>query len=124
MARKGKVLLNYVIIAPADAAEEGRRIFASHGPWMERTHPKHGDAALVTYDVAIAPELSNPLDTSSEPTGRTCFILTEVYETEAGVDNHFQEAGSSWDDFPALAEWLGRCEMRGTPAAPIVNSLW
>lgn len=124
MARRGKVLLNYVIIAPEEAAEEGRRIFASHGPWMERTHPRDGDRALISYEVAITPELSNPMDMTSEPTGRTCFILTEVYETEAGVANHFEEAASSWKDFPALAEWLGRCQMFGVPAAPIVNSLW
>lgn len=124
MARKGKVLLNYVILAPADAAEEGRRIFASHGPWMEATHHRSGDKALVSYDVAIAPELSNPFDPDSAPTGRTCFVLTEVYESEAGVEDHFTQAGSSWDDFPALGEWLQRCELYGVPAAPIVNSLW
>jgi len=124
MVRKGKVLLNYVIVAPADAVEEGKRIFASHGPWMQATHPRDGEAALLSYDVAIAPELSNPLDVDSDPTGKTCFILTEVYDSEAGVRNHFSEAGSSWNDFPALAEWLGRCRMYGTPAAPIVNSLW
>ncbi len=124
MARKGRTLLNYVIVAPEDAVEEGKRIFASHGPWMEATHPRDGDAALLSYDVAIGPELTNPLDTSSEPTGRTVFVLTEVYESEDGVENHFRKAGSSWQDFPALAEWLGRCELSGVAAAPIVNSLW
>jgi hypothetical protein len=124
MARTGKTLLNFVIIAPPEAAEEGRRIFASHGPWMEATHPRGGDEALISYDVAIAPELSNPFDPASEPTGRTCFVLTEVYESKAGVENHFSEAGSSWADFPALGAWLEKCEMVGVPAAPIVNSLW
>jgi len=124
MARKGKVLLNYVIIAPEADAEEGRRIFGSHGPWMEATHHRGGDKALISYDVAIAPELSNPFDPSSEPTGRTCFILTEVYESDEGVEDHFSRAGSSWDEFPALGAWLERCELYGVPAAPIVNSLW
>lgn len=123
MVRKGKVLLNYVMTAPADAVEEGKRIFASHGPWMEATHPREGEKALINYDVAIAPELTNPFDPGSEPTGRTVFVLTEVYESEAGVEHHFQLADSSWDDFGALVEWLGRCEVAGFPAGGIVNSL-
>lgn len=124
MAHKGNILLNFVITAPEDAVEEGKRLFASHGPWMARTHHRDGNRALLAYDVAIAPELSNPLDGSSEPTGRTCFVLTEVYETEAGVQDHFAQAEASWDDFPALMEWLGRCEVSGFPAGSIVNSLW
>lgn len=124
MARKGKVLLNYVMVAPPDAVEEGKRLFRSHGPWMEATHPRDGDKALISYDVAIGPELSNPMDMNSEPTGNTCFILTEVYESEAGVENHFKLAMETWDDFPALGEWLGRCKMSGVAASPIVNSLW
>lgn len=123
MARKGKILLNFVITAPADAVEEGRRLFASHGPWMEATHPREGGKALINYDVAIAPELSDPFDPSSEPTGRTVFVLTEVYESEAGVAHHFELADSTWDDFEALAEWLGRCDVVGMPAGRIVNSL-
>jgi hypothetical protein len=122
LARKGKVLLNYVITAPKEAVEEGKRIFASHGPWMEETHPREGDQALINYDVAIAPERSNPMDANSEPTGRTVFVLTEVYESEAGVQHHFQLA-DSWDDFGALQAWLGRCEVAGFPAGGIVNSL-
>lgn len=124
MARKGKVLLNYVIMAPEDAAEEGKRIFASHGPWMEATHHREGDKKLISYDVAITPEVENPMDRHSEPTGRTCFVLTEVYETGAGVDDHFAQAQESWEDFPAFIEWLDRCEVSGIAAAPVVNSLW
>jgi quinol monooxygenase YgiN len=124
MANKGKVHLNYVIIAPADQVEEGDRIFRSHQTWMESTHHRDGDKALISYEVSKAPELENPLDTSSNPTGNTVFVLAEVYESEAGVADHFQQAQSSWQDFGALAEWLGKCRLVGTPAAPIINSLW
>jgi hypothetical protein len=124
MSRNGKVQLTYVIVAPPDQVEEGDRIFRSHGPWMEATHHRSGDAALLIYDVSKAPELSNPLDPSSEPTGNTVFILSEVYESEAGVSDHFQQAMSSWKDFPALVEWLGKCSVTGVPAAKIGNSLW
>lgn len=124
MANHGRVQLTYVISAPPDQVEEGKRIFASHGPWMEATHHRSGSRALLSYDVSIGPELSNPLDSDSSPTGNTCFILSEVYETEAGVEDHFQQAMESWEDFPALGEWLEKCEVRGVAAAPIVNSLW
>lgn len=124
MAYRGKVHLTYVIIAPADQVDEGDRIFRSHGTWMESTHHRDGDKALLSYNVSKAPELSNPMDTASSPTGNTCFVLTEVYESEAGVEDHFQMAASTWDEFSALGDWLGRCRIVGTPAARILNSLW
>jgi len=124
MAHKGKIQLTYVITAPPDAVAEGDRIFASHGPWMEATHHRDGAKALYTYNLSKAPELSNPFDPGSEPTGNTCFILSEVYESEAGVQDHFAMAMSGWQDFPSLVEWLGKCKVAGLPAARIVNSLW
>ena len=124
MAHKGKTQLTIVIVAPPDQAEEGDRIFRTHAPWMQATHHRDGDKALVSYDVAKAPELSNPMDPSSAPTGNTCFVLSEIYETDAGVADHFQQAESSWQEFPALVEWMGKCEVTAVPAAPIINSLW
>ena len=124
MAHHDKIQLTYVIVAPPEHVAEGDRLFQSHGPWMEATHHRSGDSALLTYDVSKAPELSNPFDASSEPTGNTCFILSEIYETEAGVADHFEQAMASWQDFPALGEWLEKCSVTGVPAAPIFNSLW
>lgn len=124
MARNGKVQLTYVIVAPPGQVAEGDRIFRSHRAWMERTHHREGDEALLTYEVAKAPELSDPFDMNSEPTGSTCFVLNEIYETEAGVRDHFAQAMESWEDFPALGEWLGKCRVSGTPTGSVVNSLW
>ena len=124
MAHQGKVQLTIVIIAPPDQVAEGDRIFGTHAPWMEATHHRTGDKALLIYDVSKAPELSNPLDPSSPETGNTCFILSEVYETEAGVSDHFQQAMSSWNDFPAFVKWMEKCKVTAVPAAPIFNSLW
>ena len=124
MAYHGKVQMTYVIVAPPDQVEEGERLFRSHGPWMEATHPRDGEKALLSYSVSKTPELTNPMDVSSDPTGNTSFILTEIYETEAGVANHFQMAMDSWQDFPALGEWLEKCQITGVPAASIINSLW
>ena len=124
MAYPGKTQLIYVIVAPPDQVEEGDRIFRSHAPWMEATHHRDGDKALLTYNVSKTPELSNPFDANSAPTGNTCFILNEIYESDAGVIDHFQNGMANWQDFPALAKWLEKCKVSGVPAAPIFNSLW
>jgi hypothetical protein len=124
MAYKGKTQLTFVIIAPPDQVAEGDRLFASHEPWMKSTHPRAGDAGLLEYNVTKSPELSNPMDPASASTGNMVFVLTEVYETGAGVAGHFEMAAQSWKDFPALMEWLGKCKVSGTPLAPIINSLW
>jgi hypothetical protein len=123
MAHKGKTQLTFVISCPPALEAEGDRLFALHAKWMEKTHHREGDKALLSYSVSKASELSNPMDTSSAPTGNVCFILTEVYETEAGVADHFEQAGS-WEHFPAIGEWLGKCKMTGAPVATIFNSLW
>ena len=115
MSQKNKIQLAVIIVAPADQVNEGDRIFRSHASWMEATHHRDG---------AKAPELSNPFDQNSAPTGNTVFILHEIYETGAGVTDHFQQASSGWPDFPGLVAWLGKCKVSGVPAAPIINSLW
>ena len=71
MDYRGRTHLIYVIVAPPDQVKEGERIFASHAPWMKATHHRDGEKALLTYNVSKGPELSNPLDQNSAPTGNT-----------------------------------------------------
>ena len=124
MTYHDKIQLTAIMIAPPDQVKEGDRIFQGHAPWIEATHHRTGAKALLSYNVSKAPELSNPMDPNSPPTGNTCFILSEIYETDAGVADHFQQAESSWQDFPALVKWMEKCTVTGLPAAPIINSLW
>tara|TARA_Y100000310_G_scaffold125985_1_gene124746 strand:+ start:267 stop:641 length:375 start_codon:yes stop_codon:yes gene_type:complete len=124
MAHDGNVQITFIIVAPPDQVEEGDRIFRSHAPWMQSTHQRDGDNALLEYTVSKAPEVSNPMDPSSALTGNTCFILNEIYQTEAGVADHFQQAMSSWQDFPALGAWLEKCKVTAVSGAPIFSSLW
>ena len=124
MSHHNKIQLTAIIVAPPDQVKEGDRIFRSHAPWMEATHHRAGAKALLSYNVSKAPELSNPMDLNSVPTGNTCFILTEIYETEAGVADHFQQATTGWKDFPALGQWMEKCRVTMVAAAPIINSLW
>ena len=94
------VKLTFVFTATPDQVAEGDRLFASHAPWMERTHPREGDLALLHYNVVKGPELSNPLDPYSRPTGNTCFVLDEVYETPAGLDDHWKQGAGNWEPAP------------------------
>ena len=91
---------------------------------MEGSHHRDGDKALLRYNVAKGPELSNPLDPSSAPTGNTSFVLMEIYQSQAGVDDHWQQAAEGWADFPALAAWGGKCNVTTLHGSPVVQSLW
>ena len=124
MARKGNVQLNFVITAGPDQVAEGDRIFADHAVWMEKTHHREGDKAMLVYDVSKADELSNPMDPTSKKTGNVHFILAEVYAGQAGVDDHFAQAKGSWGEFENFLKWMGQCKTTVIPSAKIFNSLW
>jgi hypothetical protein len=124
MTYHDKIQLTLIIIAPPDQAEEGDRLFRSHGSWMEATHHRSGAKALLSYNVSKGPELSNPMDLNSATTGNTCFVLTEIYESKAGVADHFEQTNESWVDFPAMGKWMEKCKVTFVPAASIINSLW
>src|SRR5687767_7187460 len=96
-----------VILWTVDSGDEGEwdRIFASHGEWMTG-HPRQGDAALLSYTISKGPEHSNPLDRSSEPTGKTIYVLDEYYESSAGVARHWEDHSAEnveWPSRPSAA---------------------
>ena len=124
MTYHDKIQLTLIIIAPPDQAEEGDRLFRSHGSWMEATHHRSGAKALLSYNVSKGPELSNPMDLNSAPTDNTCFVLSEIYESKAGVVDHFKQGGENWEDSQAFVKWLEKCKVTLVPAASIFNSLW
>ena len=124
MARKGNVQLCFVITASPDQVAEGDRIFADHAKWMESSHHREGEKAMLIYDVSKTDELSNPLDPTSEKTGNVHFILAEVYESEAGIADHFEMAKGSWSEFENFVKWFSACNSTLIPSAKIFNSLW
>jgi hypothetical protein len=114
-----------IIIAPPDQVAEGDRIFQSHGSWMESTHHRSGERALLSYNVSKGPELSDPMDLNSAPTGNTCFVLTEIYDGKAGVVDHLEQTFRTWgDDAQAAFKWMEKCKVTFVSAASIINSLW
>src|SRR3989304_4842595 len=97
MSHKGKTQITFIFTATPDLVQEGDRLFSSHAEWMEKTHHRDGKLALLRYNVVKGPDLSNPLDPSSKPTGSTCFVLSEVYETPDGLADHWKQSGA-WKD--------------------------
>src|SRR5947209_7995922 len=124
MAYHGKIQIMILAIAPPDQVAEGDRLFQSHGAWMEATHYRTGEKALLTYNVSKAPELSNPLDINSAPTGNTCFVLTEIYEGRAGFVDHMEQSFKTWGDIDAMLKWMEKCKATFVPVGSIFNSLW
>jgi hypothetical protein len=124
MSHRGNVQLTIIFTATPDLVAEGDRLFESHARWMAESHYREGDKALLRYNIVRGPELSNPLDPSSEPTGNTSYVLTEVYESEAGVEDHWKQGTQNWSDFGAFVEWATKCEVTALHSSPVIHSLW
>lgn len=101
----GKTKLTFTIVAPGNLAQEGKQLFLSHATWMKSTHSRSGPKALLSYDVSEMDELSNPTDLKSKTTGKKVFILSEIYESPAGVEDHFART-PDWKDWPKFDAWL------------------
>jgi hypothetical protein len=123
MSFMDKTHLIIVYTVEADDVPEWDRIFASHGEWMTG-HPREGDTALLSYTISKGPELSNPLDPNSDPTGRTVYVLDEYYETPAGVARHWQDAMENWGDFSAIVETASRATVTTLHSGTVVQALW
>lgn len=124
MSHQGNVQLTIIITAPPSLVEEGDRIFESHAQWMEQTHHRDGNLALLRYNVSKGPERANPLDPSSEPTGNTSYVLMEVYASDAAVADHWRMGAETWGDFQALGAWAQQCDVTALHGSPVVHSLW
>jgi hypothetical protein len=65
------------------------------------------------------------LDPSSEPTGRTVFVLDEYYESPAGITRHWEEAMETWaDDLGAVVQGSARATVSTLHGGTVVNALW
>src|SRR5207244_13217340 len=70
------------------------------------------------------PELVNPLDPGSKATGNARYVLNEIYESPAGIENHWQEGQQSWGDFAAMVEVIGSRNPQTLHGGEIAQSLW
>jgi len=124
MDYRGKIHLNLVFKADQADVAEGDRLFASHNNWMAKTHHRDGDKALLAYNVSKGDDPSNSLDPNSSPTGKTVYVLDEIYESPAGITDHWQQAMSSWEDFNAFIAWAQKCEISAQHSGKVIHSLW
>ncbi len=124
MSHEGKTQITFIFTASPDLVGEGDRIFASHASWIAKTHYREGNLALLHYNVVKGPELSNPLDPSSQPTDNTCFVVTEVYETPAGLEDHWKQGSEGWGDFSAFVNWASSVNVAVLHGSPVIHSLW
>lgn len=109
----GKVQLTIVIDSPAEYEAEGDRIFDMHEEWMKASHYREGDKALLQYNVAK----------SHGHDGNVIFVMTEVYETVAGIDDHMEQAqGDPHHDL--LIKWWEHCKVTVIRDGEIIHSLW
>ena len=123
MSHMGETHLTIMFTVEAEDVAEGDRLFASHGQWM-KGHPREGDEALLEYSVSKGPELSNPLDPNSEPTGRTIFVLDEHYASPAGIARHWQDSADNWPDMSAVLAWGAKAEVATLHNGTTVQALW
>ena len=123
MSHMGETHLTIMFTVEAEDVAEGDRIFASHGQWM-KGHPREGDVALLEYTVSKGPELSNPLDPNSEPTGKTIFVLDEYYESPAGIARHWQDSADNWPDMSAVLAWGAKATVATLHNGTTVQALW
>ena len=109
----GKAQLTIVIDSPDELEAEGDRIFNMHAAWMEKSHYREGEKALLQYNVAKSPGSD----------GNVIYVLTEVYETVAGIDDHIEQAqGDAHHD--ALSKWMEQSNVTFIRDAEIIHSLW
>lgn len=112
----GKAQFFVAFRCSAEHEAEGDRLFADHAAWMHRTHPKEGDEALLQYTVSK----------NHDENGNVQYLLAEVYETRAGVENHFRLAHEDEEasGLPHLLAFTDKCETIGWGAADVAHSLW
>jgi hypothetical protein len=123
MSDKGKTNIVVMWTVGPDQVAEGDRIFDSHVEWMAG-HPREGDTALLSYKISKGPELSNPVDPNSDPTGNTIFVLDEVYESPAGVAEHWKQAIDTWQDLPAFMEFSTKNKVATLHSGMVIQALW
>ena len=122
MSHMGKSHLVIIFTVGPDDVAEGDRMFASHGEFM-KGHPREGDMALLDYTVSKGPELSNPMDPNSEPTGNTIFVVDEYYESPAGIARHWQET-MKWPEMSSAAPaWIAKATVVTLHNGTVIQAL-
>jgi hypothetical protein len=118
----GKTRLTFTFVVPAKSVELADKVFACHATWMAKTHHHSGPMALLSYDVSKMSELTDPVDLKSKPTGKTIYVLNEVYQTAAGVEDHFANT-PKWECYDQFVVLVNASKVTKVASASIFKSL-
>ena len=118
---QNKKQLQYLWIFKPELNDIAKRIAEDHTKWMKETHTQEGDKALLMLNWSIGPEFKD-----GNKTGNMSLILTEVYENQVGIDDHFEQAqnnGATFrDDF---SDFESKCEnIVKINTSDIMHSMW
>ena len=124
MSHTGNTQLVLTFTVDEDQVAEGDRIWSTHNDWMVEHYPNEGAHGLLGFNLAKAPERSNPVDPTSEPTGRTCYTLTELYKDPASLDEHWALSQATYSDFQAFVVWASKADVTALHNGTVMHSLW
>ena len=134
-ALKGKSTVFLIFIAPnEDAAEAMRGFFENHYEFMRKKSHREGPLKLLQYSVSESPEWKNDGTFIASPapffegkfpekTGRTIFVLSEIYENENGLHHHFIESKDFASEFDSMITTFN-LEYMCLNQMKVIQSLW
>ncbi len=102
-----------MFVCPADLETEADRIFDSHAQFMQRTHYRDGDKALLQYTVTKGPRED----------GAVIYAITEVYQSPAGPEDHLARS-HDWEDISAWRALMDKSEGPWVINGIVQHSLW
>ena len=95
---QNKKQLQFIWIFKPELSDVAKRVAEDHVKWMNETHTKEGEKALIVLNWSIGPEFKEGAET-----GNIALILTEIYENQSGIDNHFMLAQNNGSYFRAVS---------------------
>ena len=134
-ALKGTSSVFMVFIAPNDEAAAGVRIFfENHIEFMKEKSHQQGPLKLIQSTYSESPEWQNDGPYIAGPasffegefpakTGRTVFVLSEIYENENGLHHHYVESKDFISEFDEMISTYG-IEFKEFNQMKITQSLW
>ena len=105
---QNKKQLQFIWIFKPELTDVAKRVAEDHVKWMNETHTKEGEKALIVLNWSIGLEFKEGAET-----GNMALILTEIYENQEGIDDHFKQAQNNESYFrDELDEFSKNCEQR------------
>ena len=118
---QNKKQLQFIWIFKPELTDVAKRVAEDHVKWMNATHTKEGEKALIVLNWSIGPEFKEGAET-----GNIALILTEIYENQAGIDNHFEQAQNNGATFrDNFSDFESKCEnLVKINSSDIIHSMW